>query len=578
MNWGTVFPGDSVVVELFAESTDTAYQVGTTKLASFGERDSVYFPWVPNSGGLYELTAQINETEMIIEEDHSDNIASELFTVFDISQPNILKPIDGFVATTNKVEFLFSDIGYYVHRDLEYYIEIDTSMNFTSPLISSGKLLPSGAFVEWETPNLTPGVYFWRARIFDGSSFGDWGEVRSFSVISNSKNGYYAHDKILKTFYTYNMNYSEETKSLSLNTEPLPPRVSSKNFIEDIFIDPQLSDTLTLSALTTDGTYLYFGYLSFWEQQNGGDGKSRIYRVGTGNNGTTKGQFYGPFTQFYDKINNTLAYHSDGFIYIPTGNPYQITRIDISTGQIDTAEVPEGLLAWDSSLPVNGAGVYLNSNGEYVYNLTVVDTAGNQKYTVRTFDPENNWSLARPDLVLDGSSFQNFVGFYVHEDYIYTVEALLQNFTRMHRLSDGFFVEEWRPIFDFQKYYAWCWDWTNDQIYASTYSTFLSYDTKFSKFAGYYTDAEGTIESDKVGPAAWWNSLEYNLDNPGTTGEFQADLLGLNNTTKQWDTLLVNIPASLPLNSVDSSKYSFLKVNFTLTDSSFGTSYAYGIL
>lgn len=572
MNWGTVFPGDSVVVELFAESSDTAYQVGTSKLPSFGERDSVYFQWVPNSGGLYELTAQINETEMIIEEDHSDNIASELFVIFDISQPNTLKPSDGFVTTTNKVEFLFSDIGHYLHRDLEYYIEIDTAMNFTPPLFASGKLIPSGALLEWETPNLLPRVYFWRARIFDGSSFGDWGEVRSFSVMSSNENGYYAHDKILNTFKTYNINYSEETKSLSLNIDPLPPRVSNKTFIEDIFIDPELPDTITLSAITTDGTYLYFGYLSYWEQQNGGDGKSRIYRVGTGNNGTIKGHFYGPFTEFYDKINNTLAYHSDGFLYIPTGNPYQITRIDISTEQIDTADIQTGLLAWDRSLPVQGGGVYLNSNGEYVYNLTVVDTAGNQKYTVRTFDPENNWALARPDLVLDGSSVPNFGGFYVHEDYIYTVEVLFQNFTRMHRLSDGFFVEEWRPISDFQKYYAWCWDWTNDHIYASTYSTFLSYETKFSKFAGYYVDAEGTIESPKIGLAAWWNNLEYNLDNPGTTGESRADLLGLNNTSKQWDTLLVNIPASLPLNSIDSSKYSFLKVNFTLTDSSFGTS------
>ncbi|RKY90286.1 MAG: hypothetical protein DRQ01_09445, partial [Ignavibacteriae bacterium] len=568
MNWGTVFPGDSVVVELFAESSDTTYQVGITKLPSFGERDSVYFPWVLNSGGLYKLTAQINETEMIIEEDHSDNIASELFIIFDISQPNTLKPIDGFVTTTNTVDFLFSDIGHYLNIDLEYYVEIDTSVNFTTPLISSGKVTPTGAFMEWETPNLASGVYFWRARIFDGSSFGDWSKERSFSVMSNNINGYYAHDKILKTFNTYNINYSEETKSLSLNTDPLPPRVSEKTFIEDIFIDPELSDTLTLTALTTDGTYLYFGTLSWIEVQNGGDGRSRIYRVGTGKNGTTKGQFYGPFTQFYDKINNTLAYHSDGFIYIPTGDPYNITRINISTGQIDTANVPAGLLAWDFSRPVIDGGVILNSNGEYLYNLTVFDTAGNNKYTLRTFDPNNNWSLARPDIVLYGISFPAFVGCYVHNDYIYTVENLSHNTTRMHRLNDGFFVEEWRPIFDFQKYFAWCWDWTNDHIYASTYSTFLSYETKFSKFAGYYVDAEGTIESPKIGLAAWWNNLEYNLDKPGTSGESRADLLGLNNTTKQCDTLLVNIPGSLPLHSVDSSKYSYLKVSFTLTDSS----------
>ncbi len=572
MNWGTIFPDDSVVVEVFAETSDTSFQIGSIKLPNFGEKDSVYFPWVALTGGLYKLTAQVNETEIILEEDHSDNVASELFLIFDISQPNTLKPIDGFVSTSGNVEFLFSDIGYYIKRDLEYFIEIDTSLYFTSPLVVSGKLTPSNAFVEWNTPNLIPGVYFWRARIFDGNNFGDWSARRSFSVNATNKDGYYAHKEILKTFKTYNINYSENSKTLSLNTDPLPPRVSDKTLIEDIFLDPELPDTLTLSALTTDGTYLYFGYLSYWEQQNGGDGKSRIYRVGTGNNGTVKGQFYGAFTQFYDKINNTLAYHSDGFLYIPTGNPYLLTRIEISTGQIDSVEVPDGLLAWDTSLPVVNGGVYLSSNGEYVYNLTIRDTAGNLKYTLRTFDPTNNWALARPDIQLDGSSNQSFGGFYVHEDYIYTIEVLLQNFTRMYQISDGFFVEQWRPRFDFQKYYAWCWDWTNDHIYASTYSTFLPYNTKISKFTGYYTDAEGTIESNRVGPAAWWNSLEYVIENPGTTGEYRADLLGLNNSTKQWDTLMINIPSQYMLSSVDSSQYSYLKVNFILTDSSFGAS------
>ncbi|MBK9099578.1 MAG: hypothetical protein IPM14_15990 [bacterium] len=42
-NWGTVFPNDSVVVELFATLPDTAYQIGSIKRGSYGAKDSVYF-------------------------------------------------------------------------------------------------------------------------------------------------------------------------------------------------------------------------------------------------------------------------------------------------------------------------------------------------------------------------------------------------------------------------------------------------------------------------------------------------------------------------------------------------------
>ena len=95
INYGTVFPNDSVVVELFAGSADTSYTIGTKKLGSFGEKDSVYFSWVPNKGGLYSLIAKVNESEIILEEDHSDNIATDYFIIFNISEPYVLEPIDG---------------------------------------------------------------------------------------------------------------------------------------------------------------------------------------------------------------------------------------------------------------------------------------------------------------------------------------------------------------------------------------------------------------------------------------------------------------------------------------------------
>ena len=104
-NWGTVFPNDSVVVELYASLADTSYEIGRVKRPNFPEKDSVYFTWVPDKGGLYTLTAKVNETEIIMEEDHSDNIGTALFIIFNISEPNILTPTDGFVSTSNQIEF-----------------------------------------------------------------------------------------------------------------------------------------------------------------------------------------------------------------------------------------------------------------------------------------------------------------------------------------------------------------------------------------------------------------------------------------------------------------------------------------
>ncbi len=567
-NLGIIFPNDSVTVELFAQSTDSSYKIGSTKLSSFPEKDSVTFAWFPNQGGTVNLTAKVNETDIINEEDHSDNVATTQLVIYNISEPNILKPVDGFASANSKIEFLISDVGYYINKNLKYYVEIDTSLSFTSPLVSSGELTPSNSLVEWNPANLSPGIYFWRSRIFDGTQFGKWSSTRSFSISGDRKNGYYAVGKILRMFNTYNINYSENTKSLKLNTAPLPARPSNKTLLKHFYPDPQLPDSLKLTALTTDGTYLYFG--NIWATAS--DGKSMLYRVGTGFNGTTEGKFYGSFSNFRDSIKNTIAYHSDGNIYIATGSAHKLVRINVDTEKIDTINVPPGLLRWDNTTATDGP-VYITSDGKYIYNITTKDSLGNYKYTVRTFDPANGWSLVKPDIVLSGTSYQQgMTGFFVHGGYIYPAEYYNVNYMRRLRLSDGFFEEEWIVMLpyttNFQSYYSWCSDWTHDYIYASVYRS-SGFVPKFSRFAGYYEDAAGTISTTPVGPVEKWNSLKYDLDNPSPSGKFSASLLGLNSSTKNWDTLQVNIPDSVSLSEVNADLYSNLQVNFNLVDSSF---------
>lgn len=570
-NWGRVFLMDSVVVELNASSSDTSYQIGLTKRPNFGEKDSVVFTWAPDKGGLYTLSVKVNEIDMIEEEDHSDNIASNLFLIFNLSEPNIYTPIDGFSSVPGTVEFKFSEIGHYVNRDLTYYIEIDTTLPFNSdPFIVSEPLTSNGPILSWRSPNLPAGTYFWRARIFDGTQYGNWGPMRSFSIMNEAKDGFYFHDRALKVFDTRNVFYSDSAKSLRLNTELLAARPSNITLLNHIVPNPSLQDSLKLTAMTTDGTYIYFGNIEWFERVVfGGDGLSRIYRVGTGSNGTVEGQFYGAFSNFYDKISNTLVYHSDGYVYIPTENAYQLTRISVTTAAIDTVAIPPGLLRWENSTITDGP-VLLTSDGQYFYNLTLRDSIGNRIYKLRILDPANGFALAKPDMILSGTSYEGFSGFFVHGDYIYVVESLDANFMRRIRLSDGVFEEEWIAVQPFQSYFAWYWDWQNDKVYASVYRR-TGFTPKFSKFAGYHIDASGNIATNSVGPVAWWNELEYDLNNPSPTGEYSADLLGLNTVTRIWDTLQVNIPSTLSLSNIKADDYTYLKVAFELSDSSFET-------
>ncbi len=336
-NWGTVFPDDSVVVELYALLADTSYKIGSVKRPNFPEKDSVYFTWVPDKGGLYTLTAKVNETEIIMEEDHSDNVGTARFIIFNISEPNILTPTDGVVSTSNQLEFSFADIGYYIPKALEYYIQIDTSTSFTTPFYTSGKITPNKSLIKWTSPSLPPGIYYWRARIFDGSNYGNWSSVRSFSIMSELKDGYYAHGNILETFSLYNMNYIDESKSLVLNTEPLPARPSSRTFQGNFLPNPQIPDTVNLTTLTTDGIYLYSANIYFYANELT-EGMSMIYRFGTGNNGTVEGQNYGTFSAFRDTILNNIAY-LEGYLYVAIGEPHKIVRINTTTEVIDTVDV-----------------------------------------------------------------------------------------------------------------------------------------------------------------------------------------------------------------------------------------------
>ncbi|OIP60817.1 MAG: hypothetical protein AUK34_06020 [Ignavibacteria bacterium CG2_30_36_16] len=563
-NYGLTFPNDSVSVQLRATSSDTSYVIGVKKLGSFGEIDSVFFKWTPVEGSLYALKAQVNLLDPIEELDLSDNTAQASFVVFDLEKANIIKPENGYSTDKADVTFVFADNGSYLGINLEYFIQVDTSFSFENPFISTGALSASNGVFQWKTPTLDNGVYFWRTKIYNGVDSSDWSEVRTFSVWEEKKKGSFFFNNQLNSFHRSNIVYSNDLNSLLLNIQPLPPKPSREKHIGGIAINLP-SGVKNLSNITTDGKYIYFGHIYY-----GNNIPTRLYKIGTGEGGTIKGQVdsIGKITV---KIWQQLFWYPDnqgGALYIPTGDAYSLLRVNTTTGDTTRVNIPQGMLNGISGLVENGTFA-LNTDGRYVYNVAYRTANGNYRYTIRKFDPQNNWATVGSDIHLLDDSFVNFTYFFIYDKYFFAFERY-NSWMRRFNLETGLYEEQWDTNIPTAGYLSFTYDWINDLVYAGVGSP--GFTPKFDVFRGTYKEGFGSFTSPSVGPVAQWDSLNFEVEKTGFAGKFNLHLQGLNSSTNNWDMLYSNLQSATEIKDIDPEQYRRLKFYCTITDSSFGTS------
>jgi hypothetical protein len=130
----------------------------------------------------------------------------------------------------------------------------------------------------------------------------NFSSVNLFTISNINGNGYLAIKQGLKLFYSDNVDYSPEMNSLVLNTELKPPYPTDKFLLDSVMISLPMDSTHP-STFTTDGTYFYFGHLPVWTTD------SKIYKIGTGYNGTVKGQDYGSIPNLEVYIYSHLMSH-----------------------------------------------------------------------------------------------------------------------------------------------------------------------------------------------------------------------------------------------------------------------------
>ncbi|QQS34646.1 MAG: hypothetical protein IPM56_10255 [Ignavibacteriales bacterium] len=565
-NLGTSFIGDSVTVQLYNSSTLRDNLIGEVKLGSFGEVDSAIIKWIPESANLYNLIYVVNDVDTTWEFDHSDNVASGTFAVYSFSEPNIVRPMDGYNFSTNQADFKLVDIGSLFSRNFNYKIEIDTTQLFNSPSkITSQNLSQQNQVISWVSPPLGSDQYYWRAIVFDDLDTNQ-SSTRMFSINKDTTGpGYFASEKHLIQFVNNNAFYFPPLKSLVLNTELKPPH-PDETFLQDSIFFSLPPDSTEPVTFTTDGSYFYYSQIPF----PGWDSTSRIYKVGTGLNGTIAGSI--------DSVPNisvpvySSLFYREGYLYTNTGERDNILRIDPVSGDTLRIIIPDSLL-WTESKQTQWGGCYFYFDGNFLYNLGVGTELHPNKFVLRKFDPASGWSKVGEDIIFNGETIPMVMSFAIWDDYMIVFENYINLYLRRYKLSNGTFEEEWPYRIPTKKYYTFTYDYQNDLVYFCRFVPIAgSYEPGFFRYSGTYKDAFGSILSPEIGPANKWDKISYDIDDIGSEGTYSATLFGKNVNSQEWDTLATNIPSQLPIDTVDAELYDHLRFRIDLVDSSFGAS------
>jgi hypothetical protein len=555
-NYGRTFPGDSVKITITVTFLDSVKTTESIYVQNFGQSASLQFYFLPEEQGYYNFSVSINDDLALMEEDHDDNTAVMTTLIYNLKEPSIIKPNNGFVMAASDAHILLSDVGHYIHKEILYHLQIDTGSEFLNPVINDSLIVPSDGLVDYKL-NLPEGKYFWRVRLLNEGIFTKFTSARTFIISAESRSLSTFSGNQMKLFDSDNIVFSDSLKAMVLNTSFLPPKPNNSRWVGAIDVDLP-DDILALTAATTDGKYIYYSNMAYYKRP------SKIYRLGTGKMGSIKGQDYGAIPNVEVEIWHTMFHHNN-FIYVATGDPYSLLQINPENGDTSRVQIPDGMI--DESARIKNGAFYLCSDGRYVYNLAHYDSVPNLAYTIRILDPQNNWSVVGSNKRLSGSSYLNFVSFFVADGYVYVYENGWSGFMRRINIETGIYEEEWLSFNPMKGFYSWSFDHHNNAVYASVW--FRDSAPQFYEFIGRYKKSAGSLTVTDVGPASSWSNVSYNIEQHGDFSDYSVLLKGKNHISGQWDTLAVELPASLQINEIDAELYPYLGVEVQMIDTSF---------
>ena len=452
-----------VVVLAHSEAAARPETLFHASQVSFGGDRTLAFDWhVGDRRGSYRLEILLDPENRVEELDEGNN---RLQTSLEILEP--LLPVPFFPAADGVVtpEEVQLEAGMPLARDpisCEFALSPDPDFKpgntWVSPLVPAAE----GLAVYRPAGLDSDRVYFWKARVHTSISAGPWSPPLSFHVSPREGAPQWRQEGLQFLAVQVRDLVLDEAEGLVLSSAERPLRPSSATR-EDGFTVRGLEGA---GVLCTDGTYLY---AKRWYNDDSTiyPGTDFFARIGTGFNGTRRGVLYGSLADS-TTAGISATYHADGYIYNDSGRAFELERISVESGIMDTVEIEAGLLEWKYGRIEDGHSL-ITSDGRYIYNASMSSEAGTRnEWRIRVFDPAADWSLVRDFTsppTENGFTFEWTDGLLADGRRLYLVEFSGRRRIRMVDAFDGRFLDEWTSDQDTTRIISGQYDWVNNKVW-----------------------------------------------------------------------------------------------------------------
>ena len=507
--------GDYVTYTLwYSETPNFTTKTEITKIsestyALSGLSEDTCYYWKVKAVDKYGAETWSNQTDWYFSCNADNNVPS---------QPTLKSPSDGStVAALNPFLEIYNSVDADPYDTLTYEFAVYKNASLSILVTSeSGVTEGSSGTTSWTvTPSLAFNqTYYWRARATDGFSYGNWMDTASFAITSSgewSQTDWSGGDgqAIWSTTDKYlGADKADDTAegylALEVATSP-EPKASTRE------LTFAAENSEAVGVLACDGKYLYG---KSWATYDGND--RIVAKIGTGYNGTTRGVDYGDVATVSYSL--AMTYHSDDYLYngVATGAGYDLQRINISTGALDTVNVPDGLMNRSNAVVQNTQQAMITSDGRYIYNVAYhrTDIGGGtyNGFTIKIFDPSNNWSLVRK--ITSGTSSFYMDGVFADGKYVYPIEWGGSRRIRRIDAITGANSGEWTSDQVSTSVINGQYDWINNKVWLGD---LFGPDIYMYSGKVYYGSGELTSSAYDTGGLSSFDTITWDADVPGSS-------------------------------------------------------------
>lgn len=442
--------------------------------------------------GSYRLELRLDGEDVLMELDEDNNALTRSLEILEplFATPIFPAPAAAIAVETAVLEATVPIGGRNYFCQFALASTADFSDEQLSPLLEAN----NGLAVH-RPALLANSTYFWRVRLHSGSTAGPWSTTRTFRSASGPT--WSQRGQQLRAAADGHFELRGDALALSSQLSPLRPDSTRR---EDGFT---VRDHAGSGVVVTDGTWLY---AKRWynDASTVYPGNDYFTRIGTGLNDTFKS---GNFGAFGDSTTAGISatYHSDGYIYNESGQAFEIERLSLASGVLDTVEVPAGLLEWKFGRIEKGHSL-ITSDGTYIYNVAMSTAQGARNaWSVRVFDPVQNWTLVREFTsppTETGFTFEWTDGIIADGQYLYLIEWQGQRRIRMVDAFDGSFVDEWQSDQETTRAITGQYDWINNKVWLGDL-----WSSAIFRYGGREPIGQGEFVSAPIGPASAWQAL-----------------------------------------------------------------------